>query len=305
MVFKLPISAATAPVRRRTGYARATAFTPGRSKGFTLIELLVVIAIIAILAAILFPVFAQAREKAKQATCLSNNKQIILGVLMYAQDWDESLPLGSYIFPAMTAAVTWQDLVEPYIKSGSAADPQPGSPATRKDVEFWRCPSIENTALPKGPGDPPAPGPYAASFYSRSLSYINNGNFMPTMHRNNLARGWFPGNPTSLAELKAPAAVVLVTEGWGYIGNTGGDDWNSGCTGLETDYPNLGGPILGNAGNFCAGRYRHSGGSVYAMADGHAKWFSGPKSSWTARSTTGVAWRKSLAPNATAWFRED
>jgi len=60
--------------------------------GFTLIELLVVIAIIAILAAILFPVFAQAREKARQATCLSNQKQIALALLMYNQDYDEEFP---------------------------------------------------------------------------------------------------------------------------------------------------------------------------------------------------------------------
>jgi len=60
--------------------------------GFTLIELLVVIAIIAILAAILFPVFARAREKARQTSCLSNLKQLSLAILMYAEDYDETLP---------------------------------------------------------------------------------------------------------------------------------------------------------------------------------------------------------------------
>ena len=275
-----------------------------RRTGFTLIELLVVIAIIAILAAILFPVFAQAREKARQATCLSNNKQIALGIMMYAQDHDEMLPLGSYIFPDMTAAVTWQDLVEPYIKVGAGAAPRPGSPAARKEVAFWTCPSVDNKSVPKSAGDPD-PGPFPANFYSRSLSYINNGNYMPTMHRNNLAAGWFPGEPTSMAQFDAPAQVVFVAEGMGYIGNTGGDDWNSGCTGRETDYPDLGGPILGRADNYCAGRYRHARGSVYALGDGHAKWFKGPEPSWRTRSTKGVAWRKSLTPDAAAWFRED
>ena len=65
------------------------------NRGFTLIELLVVIAIIAILAAILFPVFAKAREKARQITCASNLKQIGLGFTQYIQDYDERLPCGT------------------------------------------------------------------------------------------------------------------------------------------------------------------------------------------------------------------
>jgi len=82
-------------------------------KGFTLIELLVVIAIIAILAAILFPVFAKAREKARQATCVSNEKQIALAVMQYVQDYDETYPF------ARNAAigVYWADMVTPYVKS--------------------------------------------------------------------------------------------------------------------------------------------------------------------------------------------
>jgi len=68
-------------------------------RGFTLIELLVVIAIIAILAAILFPVFAQAREKARQTSCINNLKQIGLALTQYAQDYDERIPMGTYLGP--------------------------------------------------------------------------------------------------------------------------------------------------------------------------------------------------------------
>ncbi len=86
-------------------------------RGFTLIELLVVIAIIAILAAILFPVFARAREKARQTSCLSNQKQIALGIKMYAQDFDSIFPPGG----GMGAASAWHpaiwDLIYPYIKN--------------------------------------------------------------------------------------------------------------------------------------------------------------------------------------------
>ena len=82
-------------------------------KAFTLIELLVVIAIIAILAAILFPVFAKAREKARTITCTSNAKQLALAVSQYVQDYDETLPLGNMY----AVDGEWWKLVQPYCKS--------------------------------------------------------------------------------------------------------------------------------------------------------------------------------------------
>ncbi len=91
-----------------------------RRKGFTLIELLVVIAIIAILAAILFPVFARAREKARQASCLSNQKQWALAWHMYAQDYDESVPSYSQLIgvpPDHSWGPRWYTVLEPYVKN--------------------------------------------------------------------------------------------------------------------------------------------------------------------------------------------
>ena len=86
-------------------------------RGFTLIELLVVIAIIAILAAILFPVFARAREKARQTSCLSNVKQIGLAGLMYAQDYDERNVFGSGYRSTNPDELNWQYRLEPYMKN--------------------------------------------------------------------------------------------------------------------------------------------------------------------------------------------
>jgi prepilin-type N-terminal cleavage/methylation domain-containing protein len=90
-----------------------------RYSGFTLIELLVVIAIIAILAAILFPVFAQAREKARQASCLSNTKQVGTATLMYVQDYDERMPLSAYLDTGTRKGYHVIDLIFPYVKNAN------------------------------------------------------------------------------------------------------------------------------------------------------------------------------------------
>ncbi len=102
--------------------------------GFTLIELLVVIAIIAILAAILFPVFARAREKARQASCQSNVKQIVLGILMYAQDYDEVLPRNAVAgnpVPGASPSIRWPAGIMPYVKN----------------TQLFACPSDQASGL--------------------------------------------------------------------------------------------------------------------------------------------------------------
>jgi prepilin-type N-terminal cleavage/methylation domain-containing protein/prepilin-type processing-associated H-X9-DG protein len=101
-------------------------------RGFTLIELLVVIAIIAILAAILFPVFARAREKARQANCSSNQKQIGLAAIMYSQDYDESYVFAYYGAPTYD----WRLTLHPYIKN----------------AQMQQCPSFRPTGTRFDPG---------------------------------------------------------------------------------------------------------------------------------------------------------
>jgi prepilin-type N-terminal cleavage/methylation domain-containing protein/prepilin-type processing-associated H-X9-DG protein len=106
----------------------------GRNSAFTLIELLVVIAIIAILAAILFPVFAQAREKGRQAACLSNMRQIGTAMMMYVQDYDETFPSQSRPAPPDVIADVWQFVIAPYISNAPTNWSEPNG-------NIYACPS--------------------------------------------------------------------------------------------------------------------------------------------------------------------
>src|SRR5438876_10900729 len=132
---------------RRGKDTRTMSLRRASARGFTLIELLVVIAIIAILAAILFPVFAQAREKARATSCLSNVKQIGLACMMYIQDYDETFPLG-YTWDSNNGewgGTMWTISLQPYIQKigadeGRSADIVNGGMGT--GAYIYSCPSI-------------------------------------------------------------------------------------------------------------------------------------------------------------------
>ena len=137
-----------------------------RRTGFTLIELLVVIAIIAILAAILFPVFARAREKARQTSCLSNIKQLALGVIMYTQDYDERYPAGD--------SVAWGTGAWPGYPHGGYVD---GIYPYVKNNQLFLCPSdsLQNCLANANTGGHTFGSDYLAGTYpNQGLSYTYN-----------------------------------------------------------------------------------------------------------------------------------
>jgi prepilin-type N-terminal cleavage/methylation domain-containing protein len=191
-------------------------------KGFTLIELLVVIAIIAILAAILFPVFAQAREKARQITCASNLKQLSLGILMYTQDNNEQFPIGW--LSNGTSITAWPGEVAPYLKS----------------TGVLCCPDDSKAGVmdPNGTG-------FDMSYTANGMVYVNWGSW-GTANQDYLfgpmgvVNGLWDDNALSPASLNDsqigfPDQSILLGESWSV------NDWQAGW--------NRGNGTLPTAGN--------------------------------------------------------
>jgi prepilin-type N-terminal cleavage/methylation domain-containing protein/prepilin-type processing-associated H-X9-DG protein len=222
-----------------------------RKRAFTLIELLVVIAIIAILAAILFPVFAQAREKARGASCLSNTKQIGLAISMYTQDYDEVLPMGGNGGP--TLQNRWYHWVKAY--------------QTNRQINV--CPSA--------PGQ--RPGDYDVGGYGCNINVMGWGNF--PVHT-----GAGPGR--RLAEITDVAGTFVISDCSQCKKTVIGQDpqtWNShidparpSCD-WQTTPPGAWDNdryVAYNAHDSWGNESRrpmprHNGGSNVIYADGHAK----------------------------------
>jgi prepilin-type N-terminal cleavage/methylation domain-containing protein len=239
--------------------------------GFTLIELLVVISIIAALAAILFPVFFQARLRAGRTSCLSNVRQIGFSILMYAQDYDDTIvpwlqPTGGPRNSVRSDRNTWVDLVQPYVKdSNPPRVPDLPINANVQPRGIWRCPSFNPTDLVNSTNDPNCAGPGAVdlSEFARQY-YAHYGITFPyppgaqgsctqaDPHYN------YPGSDPlyfdvtgTLSQILRQAETVSASDGVTFLSNL--DNW----------------AIF--EGDGCSGANAHQGGGNHVFFDGHTK----------------------------------
>ena len=224
------------------------------SSGFTLIELLVVIAIIAILAAILFPVFAQAREQARKTSCLSNVKQMGLAMLMYTEDYDENLPLDLTV--NSQNFFTWQDLIQPYAKNyGIVICPDSPYHDTNAvtDFQYWLSYGMLPTARSIGfPNWLTRTGnPWLLNYCPYGVQYDGVGGSATTGQ----VYGWPAGTSASdtLAAVARPAEYALIFDSNNF------DGWH-GVYGMQTGIGWCGG-WMGYDYAFFGPQPRHTGGS--------------------------------------------
>lgn len=253
-----------------------------RIQGFTLIELLVVIAIISILASILFPVFARARENARRASCMSNLKQIGLGIIQYAQDYDETYPrtyqrtptgghqaqtdptMPGFFFranygPGTAQGITWMDFIYPYTKS----------------IQIFICPNARRAAPAAGKSYP-SYGMSEAFFAINRRFYMDDANAQLQ-----------PQDPIRMASLVRSTETVVVTD----------LNWDIGYASPIT-YRTQAIPTSSNYDSFAP----HLDGTNIAFADGHAKWRSATSiRSLIPTACNGSTWQAVACSDAREW----
>lgn len=283
-------------------------------RAFTLIELLVVIAIIAILAAILFPVFAQAKEAAKKTQCLSNVKQINTGFQMYLADNDDIWPLwtnnmnnipgagGTFGFTHM-----FPSLVQPYIKSGTRTTSASGGDLT----DIWACPSIKplfSSFSNTYSYNHWTLGGFSSCARSTAAGVLNNT--LPAICTNRTVADYAefasqeyntPANGTSL---QSPAETIALTDGaqlsrppqYAIAFPTAGMEniavWGSHQVGRGGPFSRIGATVTANTQRMLSGRTTN-----VSYADGHAKSANTQTLYHVAYTAEGGSWRGTLTTN--------
>jgi prepilin-type N-terminal cleavage/methylation domain-containing protein/prepilin-type processing-associated H-X9-DG protein len=262
-------------------------------KGFTLIELLVVIAIIAILAAILFPAFAQAREKARTINCLSNTRQIGTGIQMYAQDYDETIVpwIQRTGLPKDGTQrhdyQTWVDLLQAYIKNG-----QPDRIPNLHDGDAippkgaFVCPSFNQSTLVQSIVQPDCDGPNTLESWFPPRQYfahygigfaLGGGSCAQNDPYFNMAgsTGVTNTSPTvsyimGLGAVSRPAETAIVSDGFTGIIPGGGIGTTMGCEAANA----------------------HQRGGNFTFLDGHSKWIAGNAERYLLQDLNGCYYKK-------------
>ncbi len=269
---------------------------PQTKKGFTLIELLVVIAIIAILAAILFPVFAQAREKARQITCLSNEKQLGLGMLQYIQDSDESFPQGQY-FDANGTPLDWGNAIFPYIKNGQASNTSGATLIYNGKGGVFSCPdfpSVESAEYGAHSYLCPTPGSgIAATSQSQVITPANQVIIVEKGQGNGGANNFpvFDASESDWVGYQNDGSATSFVQR-----DAAGDPSPTKDLAFDYDEPTTGSPAGFSSSPGAFPRYRHALHTNVLFVDGHVKAMG--KGSLSGKNWVKYIWVPGVTPGA-------
>lgn len=235
-----------------------------KHRAFTLIELLVIVGVIAVLAAILMPLFNRSPENGRKSSCQSHLKQIALGIKQYEQDFDERYPLFMVTNGSSTGVpyYGWADAIQIYLE----------------DISLFQCPAD----VLSGNSDPRQAG-YNDYFY--------NANFMV------FYKGQWTGAPESL--LGSPAQTILAGERWNFIDDASNNARSNFC-GDGTSLSKFGQRCAPSPPNYATlpSPQVHLDGSNLAFADGHVKWLRGNSPTQSAQVLNNGYTQKTIAQKA-------